>query len=378
MSARGPGSTGRLRTPRRTSSSRRSSPSRSMARLELREITKRFGRAVAVDQVSLAVTDGEFLTLLGPSGCGKTTTLRIVAGLVDPDEGEVLLDGTPMQHLPAHRRQTAMVFQSYALFPHMTVQENIGFGLRMRGMMPEPIRTHVQEALALVELEGLGDRYPRQLSGGQQQRVAVARAIVTRPKVLLFDEPLSNLDAKLRERLRLELRALQQRLGVTTVYVTHDQAEALALSDRVAVMFGGKVVEIGTPRQVYRTPRARVTAEFLGVTNFLDGKVAAVTEGHCIVQTPLGIVEADAALGVRVGEVVTLSFRPEDVRVGRYEGTAITGRVRHASYLGSVTDYVVESAGITLRVHEAGGSSRGPGEEITITLPGTAAIVRGD
>src|SRR5438552_1841151 len=293
----------------------------------------------------------KFLILLGPSGCGKTTTLRIIAGLVDPDEGEVLLDGKHVQHLPAHRRQTAMVFQSYALFPHMTVSENIGFGLRMRAMPTDLIQQRVGEALALVELEGLSDRYPRHLSGGQQQRVAVARAIVTRPKVLLFDEPLSNLDAKLRERLRLELRALQQRLGVTTVYVTHDQAEALALSDRVAVMFGGKVVEIGTPRQVYRTPRARVTAEFLGVTNFLDGQVAAVADGHCIVQTPLGMVEADAGLGVRMGEVVTLSFRPEDVRVGRYEGTAVTGRVLHASYLGSVTDYVVESGGVTLRVH---------------------------
>src|SRR3989454_3103019 len=309
-----------------------------MARLELRDITKRFGRVAAADRVSVEVADGEFLTLLGPSGCGKTTTLRIIAGLVDPDEGEVLLDGVAVQHLPAHRRQTAMVFQSYALFPHMTVSENIGFGLRMRALSADLIRQRVGEALALVELEGLSDRYPRQLSGGQQQRVAVARAIVTRPKVLLFDEPLSNLDAKLRERLRLELRALQPRRGVTTVYVTHDQAEALALSDRVAVMFGGKVVEIGTPRQVYRTPRVRVTAEFLGVTNFLEGKVAAVADGHYIVQTPLGVGEAEAGLGVRVGEVGALSFRPEDVRIGRYEGTAITGRVLHAPYLGSGTD----------------------------------------
>src|SRR5207249_7296804 len=184
------------------------------------------------------------------SGCGKTTTLRIIAGLVDPDEGEVLLDGVAVQHLPAHRRQTAMVFQSYALFPHMTVSENIGFGLRMRALPGDLIQQRVGEALALVELEGLSDRYPRQLSGGQQQRVAEARAIVTRPKVLLFDEPLSNLDAKLRERLRLELRALQQRLGVTTVYVTHDQAEGLALSERVAGVSGGMVVEMGRPRQV--------------------------------------------------------------------------------------------------------------------------------
>src|SRR3989475_4952844 len=293
-----------------------------MARLELRDITKRFGRAVAVDRVSVEVTDGEFLTLLGPSGCGKTTTLRIIAGLVDPDEGEVLLDGKPVQHFPAHRRQTAMVFQSYALFPHMTVSENIGFGLRMRALPADLIQRRVGEALALVELEGLSDRYPRQLSGGQQQRVAVARAIVTRPKVLLFDEPLSNLDAKLRERLRLELRALQQRLGVTTVYVTHDQAEALALSDRVAVMFGGKVVEIGTPRQVYRTPRVRVTAEVLGVTNFLDGKVAAEGELAYNLQTASGVGDADAARGRPGGGGAAVPFRAGARPVGRGAGTA--------------------------------------------------------
>ncbi len=348
-----------------------------MARLELREISKAFGRAVAVDRVTLEVKDGEFLTLLGPSGCGKTTTLRIIAGLIDPDEGEVLLDGKPMQHLPAHRRQTAMVFQSYALFPHMTVHDNIGFGLRMRGMPADRIHERVADALALVEMEGLGDRYPRQLSGGQQQRVAVARAIVTQPKVLLFDEPLSNLDAKLRERLRLELRALQQRLGVTTVYVTHDQAEALALSDRVAVMVQGRVVEIGTPREVYRTPRSRVTAEFLGITNLLEGRVTAVADGRCTIQTPLGALQANVASPVRTGEAVTLSFRPEDIRIGRSEGHTITGRIIHASYLGSVTDYVVESAGIILRIHDAGTSTREAGEEITVTLPPVAAIVQG-
>ncbi len=347
-----------------------------MARLELKEISKYFGRTVAVDRVTLEVRDGEFLTLLGPSGCGKTTTLRIIAGLVDPDDGEVLLDDKPMQHLPAHRRQTAMVFQSYALFPHMTVHDNIGFGLRMRGMPAERIAGRVNDALALVEMQGLGDRYPRQLSGGQQQRVAVARAIVTQPKVLLFDEPLSNLDAKLRERLRLELRALQQRLGVTTVYVTHDQAEALALSDRVAVMFQGRVVEIGTPREVYRSPRSRLTAEFLGVTNLLEGRVTAVSDGRCTVQTPLGPLQAEMASPVRTGETVILSFRPEDIRIGRHEGTTVMGRILHASYLGSITDYVVEAAGTTLRIHEAGSGSRAAGEEIALTLPPVAAIVR--
>lgn len=347
-----------------------------MARLELREIVKRFDRAVAVDRVSLEVEDGEFLTLLGPSGCGKTTTLRIIAGLIDPDAGEILLEGRPLHHLPAHRRQTAMVFQSYALFPHMTVAENIGFGLRMRGMPPALVAQRVGEALALVEMEGLGGRYPRQLSGGQQQRVAVARAIVTQPKVLLFDEPLSNLDAKLRERLRLELRALQQRLAVTTVYVTHDQAEALALSDRVAVMFNGRVVEIGTPRDVYRMPRLRVTAEFLGVTNLLEGRVTTGADASCAVQTRLGLLRAEAPTPVRVDETVTVSFRPEDIRIGRHEGAAVTARILHASYLGAVTDYVVDAAGVTLRVHEAGGPARRTGDEIAITLPPLATIVR--
>jgi spermidine/putrescine ABC transporter ATP-binding subunit len=350
-----------------------------MARLELRGVSKRFSpAAAAVDNVTLEVRDGEFLTLLGPSGCGKTTTLRIIAGLVDPDEGAVLLDGQPIHHLPAHSRETAMVFQSYALFPHMTVRDNIAFGLRMRGVPFPAIKERVQDALVMVELEGMGDRYPRQLSGGQQQRVAVARAVVTQPKVLLFDEPLSNLDAKLRERLRLELRALQQRLGVTTVYVTHDQAEALALSDRVAVMFRGRVVEIGTPREVYRTPHSRLSAEFLGVANLLEGRVTSVDSGRCSVETRLGSLSVDAVSPVRPGEAVTLSFRPEDIQIRSPQATPITGRIVQAAYLGSTVDYVVESQGIMLRVHEAGSSAHDLNEPVSLVLPQVAAIIRED
>ena len=223
--------------------------------LELIGVRKTFGRTVAVDGVDLGVRDGELLTLLGPSGCGKSTLLRIISGLTEPDAGIVRLDGTDIQDRPANRRQTPMVFQSYALFPHMTVAANIAFGLRMRKVGEVEVRRRVAATLALVELTDLAGRYPRELSGGQQQRTALARALVTEPRLLLLDEPLSNLDAKLRDRLRIELRGLQQRLRLTTIFVTHDQAEAMALSDRIAVMSRGRIVEIGSPEAIYRRPR---------------------------------------------------------------------------------------------------------------------------
>jgi len=224
------------------------------AEVELREVTKRFGRAVAVNQLSLDVRAGEFLTLLGPSGCGKTTTLNIVAGFLDPDEGTIALRGRQVNFLPPFQRDTSMVFQSYALFPHMTNFENVAFGLRMRGVSDGDIKRRVLQSLEQVQLAGLDDRYPRQLSGGQQQRVALARAIVTEPTVLLLDEPLSNLDLKLRESMRLELKALQHRLGLTTIYVTHDQSEALVMSDRIVVMHQGRAEQVGTPLDIYERP----------------------------------------------------------------------------------------------------------------------------
>jgi len=347
-----------------------------MAQVELRGVAKAYGTTAAVRDVHLEARDGEFLTILGPSGCGKTTTLRIIAGLLDPDAGEVLIDGRPVHHLPAHRRETAMVFQSYALFPHMTVAENVGFGLRMRRVPADERRARVAEALAMVELDGLGDRYPRALSGGQQQRVAVARAVVTRPKVLLFDEPLSNLDAKLRERLRLELRTLQQRLRITTVYVTHDQAEALVLSDRIVVMDRGRVVEVGAPQDVYRRPRARVTAEFLGIANLIEATVAGAQGGRYVADTPMGRLEMACDDRLASGDAVTLSFRPEDIRIGTGGVNCLTGTVQQAAYLGSITDYVISVKDVRLRVQEPGEPAHRIGETVSLVLPEGPAVIR--
>jgi iron(III) transport system ATP-binding protein len=326
--------------------------------------------------VHLAANDGEFLTILGPSGCGKTTTLRIIAGLLDPDAGEVLIDGLPVHHLPAHRRETAMVFQSYALFPHMTVGENVAFGLRMRRVPEHERRARVDEALRMVELSGLDGRYPRALSGGQQQRVAVARAVVTRPKVLLFDEPLSNLDAKLRERLRLELRALQQRLRVTTIYVTHDQAEALVLSDRIVVMDRGRVVEVGTPQDVYRRPRARVTAEFLGIANLLGATVVGMKGDRYVADTTVGRLELICADRLARGDAVTLSFRPEDIRIAPGPVNCLSGAIQQAAYLGSITDYIVRVNDVPVRVQEPGEPTRRVGETVPLVLPTAPAVIR--
>ncbi|HET7263763.1 MAG TPA: ABC transporter ATP-binding protein [bacterium] len=347
-----------------------------MAQVELRGVTKAYGATAAVRDVDLEARDGEFLTILGPSGCGKTTTLRIIAGLLDPDAGEVLIDGRPVQHLPAHRRETAMVFQSYALFPHMTVAENVGFGLRMRRVPADERRTRVADALEMVELGGLGGRYPRALSGGQQQRVAVARAVVTRPKVLLFDEPLSNLDAKLRERLRLELRALQQRLRITTVYVTHDQAEALVLSDRIVVMDHGRVVEVGAPQEVYRRPRARVTAEFLGIANLIEATIAGAVGEEYIAETAMGRLRMACPDRLASGDAVTLSFRPEDIRIGSGPVNCLTGAVRQAAYLGSVTDYVISVNDVRLRVQQPGEPAHRIGETVRLVLPEAPAVIR--
>jgi ABC-type Fe3+/spermidine/putrescine transport system ATPase subunit len=347
-----------------------------MARVELRGVTKVYGPVAAIENVDLEAKDGEFLTILGPSGCGKTTTLRIIAGLLDPDRGEVLVDGAPVHHLPVHRRETAMVFQSYALFPHMTVQDNVAFGLRMRRVPDPERRERVQEVLQMVGLAGLGGRYPRELSGGQQQRVAVARAVVTRPKVLLFDEPLSNLDAKLRERLRLELRVLQQKLRVTTFYVTHDQAEALVLSDRIAVMERGRVIEVGTPQEVYRSPRSHVTAEFLGTANLLPASISEARGGRYIADTPLGRLEIASGELLAPGEKLTVLFRPEDIRIGRSEINCVSGTIQQVAYLGAITDYLLQVNGVMLRIHAQGDTIGHAGATMSVILPLSPAVIR--
>ena len=316
-----------------------------MSGLRLNGLTRKYGNFTAVDGIDLAVGDGEFVTLLGPSGCGKTTTLRMVAGFIEPDRGEIWFDDRRMTDVPPHRRNTAMVFQSYALFPHMSVAQNVAFGLKMRKLSAAEQETRIRQALDMVSLRGLEDRRPGQLSGGQQQRVALARAIVTHPDILLFDEPLSNLDAKLREKVRIEIRDLQRRLGITTLYVTHDQAEALAISDRIVVMNGGRIEQIGDPAGIYRAPRSAFVADFLGAANIVEGR--AVDGG--LIETAVGrfaVADAPAA----ASGAVKLSWRPEDMKLAATGPANIRdATVRSVVFRGNFVELVVEVAGHPLR-----------------------------
>jgi len=316
-----------------------------MSKLRLAGITRTYGSFTAVDNIDLEVSDGEFVTLLGPSGCGKTTTLRMVAGFIAPDSGEIWFDDRRMTDVPPHRRNTAMVFQSYALFPHMSVAENVAFGLKMRNLPAAEQVKRIDEALDMVSLRGLEARRPGQLSGGQQQRVALARAIVTRPDILLFDEPLSNLDAKLREKVRLEIRELQRRLDITTLYVTHDQAEALAISDRIVVMNGGHIEQIGDPGTIYRAPRSAFVADFLGAANIVEGQ--ALSGG--VVDSRVGrFTVADASASA--SGPVRLSWRPEDMKITTDGSANIRDAVvRSVVFRGNFIELLVEAAGHPLR-----------------------------
>jgi putative spermidine/putrescine transport system ATP-binding protein len=295
--------------------------------------------------VSLEVDEGECLALLGPSGCGKTTTLRAVAGFVAPTAGDIRLRDRSLVGLPPHRRNLGLVFQDYALFPHMTVAQNVGYGLRMRGASRASIATEVAKVLALVRLEGLEDRYPEQMSGGQRQRVALARALVVRPDVLLLDEPLAALDRKLREGMQVELKRIQRETGITTIIVTHDQEEALSLADRVAVMFDGAIAEIGRPADLYRSPRSRAVMDFLGASNLFTGHVAASHAGAITVDCGAGrllSLAGDAAIGAGI----ELGIRPEYVQlVATPAANTLTGRVIEIVYRGSSTDVYLDVAG---------------------------------
>jgi putative spermidine/putrescine transport system ATP-binding protein len=305
-----------------------------MAQLILSDVTKRYGELKAVDAVSLTVADGEFVVLLGPSGCGKTTTLRIVAGFVEPSSGLVSLGGSDITHQPPWRRNAGLVFQSYALFPHMTVNENVAFGLEMRNVSKPDRDRKIVEALRLVRLDHLGERLPRQLSGGQQQRVALARALVFRPDILLLDEPLSNLDAKLRQDVRVEIRELQRKLGLTAVMVTHDQEEALTMADRLVVMSDGRIRQVGTQQDLYERPADRFVADFVGRSTFFEGKIVA--PGRFLSEGGLEI----ACEGDRIG-AASLALRPERIAVvGASERTdnGFEGRVEFVSYLGAQVD----------------------------------------
>jgi iron(III) transport system ATP-binding protein len=316
--------------------------------LTLENITKVFpsrgsvGEVIAVQDVNLEIQKGELITLLGPSGCGKTTTLRMVAGFEFPTEGKISLDGQEINSLPPHKREMSMVFQSYAIFPHLTVFENIAYGLKVQRINKKSMAERVNRVMDLVHLEGYGDRAPGQLSGGQQQRVALARALVMEPKVLLMDEPLSNLDAKLREEMRTEIRRIQRELNITSVYVTHDQIEAMTLSDRIVVMNQGVIEQIGSPIEIYRFPNSRFVANFIGRANFVDGVVLDQADSKLTVQS-LGesITLSNVKRDFRKGEAVTLIVRPEMIEIKK-TGGLYQGVVRRAVYLGDVIEYAVE------------------------------------
>jgi iron(III) transport system ATP-binding protein len=319
--------------------------------LELKNITKVFpprgnvAEVTAVNDVNLEIQKGELVTLLGPSGCGKTTTLRMIAGFEFPTTGNIILDGQEINSLPTHKRDMSMVFQSYAIFPHLTVFENIAYGLNVKKLDKKIIKEKVNGVLELVHLEGFGGRAPGQLSGGQQQRVALARALVMEPKVLLMDEPLSNLDAKLREEMRTEIRRIQKRLNITSVYVTHDQIEAMTLSDKIVVMNNGIIEQIGSPVEIYRVPASRFVANFIGRANFVKGQVQERTADGWLVSS-LGeqLNLTNVKREIHKGQAVTLIVRPEMVKVKRDQGQ-FSGIVRRAVYLGDVMEYDVEVAG---------------------------------
>jgi putative spermidine/putrescine transport system ATP-binding protein len=322
-----------------------------MTDVSLRSLTKTFGGAPAVNQVSLDIRDGEFVSLLGPSGCGKTTTLKLVAGFEMADSGTITFDGQDVSQLPAEKRDIGMVFQSYALFPHLTVAQNLAFGLEVRKIPRTDITKRVAQAMDTVQLQGLGDRYPRQLSGGQQQRVALARALVIEPRILLLDEPLANLDARLRDEMRDFIRELQWRVGISTIYVTHDQAEALTMSDRVVVMFAGQVAQVGTPHDIYERPVSRAVAEFVGRVNLLSATVRETGTSSCRIETSLGIVAIEQVSPVSVGRSVDVALRPEAISLLPATGQVSAARVVSASYGGGLIDYRVEvTPGLTVHV----------------------------
>ena len=319
--------------------------------LTLENITKVFpprggvSEVTAVHNVSLEINKGELVTLLGPSGCGKTTTLRMIAGFEFPTSGKIILDDQEINSLPPHKREMSMVFQSYAIFPHLTVFENIAYGLHVQKLSKAVISNRVDKVLDLVHLEGYGDRAPTQLSGGQQQRVALARALVMEPKVLLMDEPLSNLDAKLREEMRTEIRRIQKGMNITSVYVTHDQIEAMTLSDRIVVMNQGVIEQIGTPVEMYRFPTNRFVADFIGRANFVSGEVQEQKKQSLTVKALGKVVELKNVIReFKKLEAVTLVVRPEMIRVKK-TGEMFNGIIRRSVYLGDVIEYDVDVNG---------------------------------
>jgi iron(III) transport system ATP-binding protein len=350
--------------------------------ISLREVEKRFGAVSAVDRVTLEIQDGELFTLLGPSGCGKTTLLRMIAGFYPVDGGEIRFGDRRVDGLAPYDRNIGMVFQNYALWPHMTVAENISYGLKLRKLGAAEIARRLDDGLRKVNLTGLGARYPGQLSGGQQQRVALARALVLNPDILLLDEPLSNLDAKIRVQVRGEIRTLQRELGITTVYVTHDQEEALSLSDRVAVMRDGKVLQVASPKELYERPTTRFVADFVGTNNFIPGVCRGISGDQMLVDTPLGSLRGRATTAVAERARCVLAVRPENVALGGDGVNAIDGKIVLASYLGSVLRYDVATGdGVIVKADVRDPWHHVPlpaGQAVRLTFPASVALTLPD
>jgi spermidine/putrescine transport system ATP-binding protein len=359
----------------------RRAPERGVA-VELSGVTKRFGEFVAVDDLTLEIREGEFFSLLGPSGCGKTTTLRMIAGFEEPSEGTISVAGQPMRGVPPYRRPVNTVFQSYAVFPHMNVFDNVAFGLRRAGVKGDQLRQRVSEACEMVQLSGFEKRRPSQLSGGQQQRVALARALVNKPKVLLLDEPLGALDLKLRKELQLELRNLQHEVGITFVYVTHDQEEALTMSDRIAVMDSGLVRQVADPTTLYELPQDRFVANFIGQTNMFSGRVESVEGDRVTLRTSDDVkIEATKQGEVEPGAEAHAAVRPEKVRFGSEGDNVLSVEIRQVVYLGVSTQYIAERPGggrILLyqqNAHDTAGPAQG--EEVSVAWDAQNCLVIG-
>lgn len=351
-----------------------------MTRLELVNLVKRFGEGsnpasgAAVDDVSLTVEPGRLVALLGPSGCGKTTTLRMIAGLTAPTEGEIRFNGQSVLHQPPERRNIGMVFQRYVLFPHMTVARNVGFGPFIRGLPKAEIDRRVREMLEVVQLGALEKRFPSQLSGGQQQRVAIARTLVTDPQLLLMDEPLSNLDAKLREEMRGFIKTLQRRLNITTVFVTHDQVEAMELADEIGVMFSGRLVQFGSPQDLFNRPRNPKVADFMGATNLLEGRITARDATGCRLETSLGKLHVNQPTQHPDGASVLATIRPEHVDLIE-PGTAVSGednvvagRVQQVIYFGGAISYQLNVGSSVFKVLDRSTRRFGEGQEVKVRL----------
>lgn len=355
-----------------------------MAILKVNNLSKSFGKVKAVREVTFEATEGKVLSLLGPSGCGKTTTLRCIAGFENPDRGEIYLDNRKITSIPPEKRGIGMVFQNYALWPHMTVYGNLAFGLQIRKVPKPEIDKRIKKVLSMVQLEGYENRYPRQMSGGQQQRIAMARALVFEPEIMLLDEPLSNLDAQLREEMRFEFTELQKKLGITAVYVTHDQAEALVISDKIVILNQGEIVQSGSPKEIYSNPKNKFVAGFIAVTSFINGRIGSFTEEKkkVIVKTDDGLVIHGFNNSFDIGQKVSVAMRMNVIKFIQDENrrdkntvNIFKGKIIQSSYLGNIIDYKIRMGKWEIRTNAEAKYDFKLGEEVIFHLPPEDIIV---